>query len=100
MGSKLVATSKATEKLLAPTTTPDKMAPYTPTDGNGPILEARYGTVKNKTRASDAFCARSYAEDCWLMGGNRGRADWRVELETGTVLWTKGSKIIAEFGPS
>jgi hypothetical protein len=50
-------------------------------------LAKTYGIPKNITNKSDSFCAKSYEEDCWLMGGNGQRR----QMFTKRIQWDKAT---------
>ena len=60
----------------------------------------QYGNPSDEISSSEAFYARSYQEDCALMGGLRHKADSRLEFKLENrvkVVYLKNNIVIKEF---
>ena len=61
---------------------------------------SQFGNPTLSMSTMDGFCAHSYKEDCFLMGGGREYCDKRYEWESNNkyiVVYTKNGAVIRIF---
>lgn len=82
--------SKQSNKDASPTT-----AKETRTKQN---LEEDYGKDYKLVDSAEGFFARSYDEDCFIMGGGRQASTHRMEWESGVYAYVNGDRVLRVFG--